>query len=858
MRSIVVFLILGICIFTAAQSQEITTSWSGAHTLYMSKIQPTIDLKLSTKIASMNPDETLPVFVFFTDKGIADQDAYQAALSQAESALTPAARARRMKSRGAQNLVDFRDLQVYEPYVQQVLSQSTTLRQTLKWFNAISVNATPAQVQAIASWANVRLVKAVAASKGDTDLDLAPIVPDLELSTLDYGQSAGQLNQIDVIPAHELGFKGQGVLVAMFDVGYKQSHDAFQNIINSNRLIAQYDFINHDNNTDYDPEQDGPSQADHGTLTWSTLGGEASGHLYGPSYMSNFILAKTENVSSERHIEEDNWAAAGQWADSIGASVISSSLGYGVFDAGEGDYQYSDFDGNTTIVTQAADLAAYNGIAVCNAMGNQGPDAGSITAPADADSIISCGAVDNSGILANFSGRGPTADNRIKPEVCAQGSGTACADPDNMNGYTQASGTSLSTPLVGGVSGILFSAHPNWTNMMVREALMMTADRYSSPDNDYGSGILDLTRAMYYHPAGDIVFDCRPLITAAAGQPINITANITGGSGIAAAQVYWRNGDTGEFTPITMSSAGSDYSTAIPAQTGSQVQYYLRAMDTNNSVAYFPLGGEMHPLKLGLDAIQYIESFDDGINSWISGGTNNTWCLSAKYARTGTLSLTDSPSGNYLNNTDSWIKSNFALDLSHAASANFSFYWRGVLQTNRDTLFVEASSDDSTWNRFASFISGSGFSFAQISCDLAPYLGQNDVRIRFHLTTDGSTAREGIYIDDLVISWTPTAITDEPITTPRIFSLNQNYPNPFNPSTRIEFSLVSREHVELSIYDLLGRKIRTLFDAELEPGSHAAIWDGAIANGQDAASGVYLYKLSAGDSSDIRRMTLVR
>jgi len=387
---------------------------------------------------------------------------------------------------------------------------------------------------------------------------------------------------------------------------------------------------------------------------------------------------------------------------------------------------------------------------------------------------------------------------------------------------------------------------------------MMTADRVGSPDNDYGYGILDLTRAMYYHPAGDIIVDYRPMISTPAGQPINIDANITGGSGIASAQVYWRNGDTGDFTPLTMSSVGADYTAAIPAQTGSQVQYYFKATDTNNSVAYFPLGGEMHPLKLGLDAVQYTESFDDGINSWVSGGTNNTWCLTAKYSRTGALSLTDSPAGNYLNNTDSWIKSNFTLNLSHATSAGFSFYWRGVLQSNRDTLFIEASSDNSTWNRFPSFISGSGFSFAQISCDLAPYLGQNDVRIRFHLTTDGSTAREGIYIDDLVISWTPTAITDEPITTPRIFSLNQNYPNPFNPSTQVEFSLVSREHVVLSIYDLLGRKIRTLIDSELEPGSHAAIWDGANESGQDAASGVYLYKLSAGNSSDIRRMTLVR
>jgi hypothetical protein len=427
-----------------------------------------------------------------------------------------------------------------------------------------------------------------------------------------------------------------------------------------------------------------------------------------------------------------------------------------------------------------------------------------------------------------------------------------------MNGYTQASGTSLSTPLIGGACGVILSAHPNWSNMMVREALMMTADRYISPDNDYGWGIMDLTRALYYHPTGDIVFTYRPHITASAGQPIDITANIAGGSGIANAQLYWRNGDTGDFAALTMTPNGSDYSVSIPAQTGSQVQYYFKATDTNSSLAYFPLGGENHPFKLGLDAIQYTESFDDGINSWISGGTNNTWSLSAKYSRTGALSLTDSPAGNYLDNTDSWIKSNVVLDLTRATAASFSFYWRGVLQTNHDSLLVEASTDDTNWNRFPQYVSGSGFSFAQISCDLAPYLGQSDVRVRFRLKSDASTGREGIYIDDVVFSWTSTAIDEGPITTPRLFSLNQNYPNPFNPSTQIEFSLSSKERVELSIYDMLGRKIRTLINTEIEPGQHSVIWDGANESGQDVASGVYLYKLSAGSSSDVRRMTLVR
>jgi len=289
----------------------------------------------------------------------------------------------------------------------------------------------------------------------------------------------------------------------MMDTGYRQGHEAFQNIINSGRLIAQYDFINGDDNTDYDPTQDLPNQPNHGTLTWSTLGGESDGNLYGPSYLSQFILSKSEDISSERHIEEDNWAAGAEWADSIGASVISSSLGYRWFDPGQGDYEYEDLDGNTTIVTIAADLAVYNGIAVATAMGNEGNSAGSLLAPADGDSVIGCGAVDANGFLAGFSSFGPTYDGRTKPEVCAQGVYTVCADPNDMSGFTSAGGTSLSTPLVGGSCGVLFSAHPNWTPVMVREALMMTGRNAEAPANDYGWGIADLTRAVYYHPQGD-------------------------------------------------------------------------------------------------------------------------------------------------------------------------------------------------------------------------------------------------------------------------------------------------------------------------------------------------------------------
>ena len=224
----------------------------------------------------------------------------------------------------------------------------------------------------------------------------------------------------------------------------------------------------------------------------STLGGELDGTHYGAAFESEFLLAKTEYVPTETQVEEDNWVAGMEWADSLGADVISSSLGYSDW------YVTANYNGDFCVTTKAADSAAVLGIIVCNSMGNAGPGASTLSAPADADSIISCGAVNSSGSIASFSSRGPTADGRTKPEVCAQGVSTTCATSNSTTSFGTASGTSLSTPLIGGAAAIVLSAHPTWTPMQVREALMMTASQFCSPNNSYGWGIIDVMAAINY------------------------------------------------------------------------------------------------------------------------------------------------------------------------------------------------------------------------------------------------------------------------------------------------------------------------------------------------------------------------
>ena len=403
------------------------------------------------------------------------------------------------------NLVDFKDLPVDHTYVNEILRYQAKLRQKSRWLNAASFEIPVSRLDQISKLDFVRSIGPVLGGKrkpiSPQPLSQKPQKSQSKID-LDYGASYAQLQQLNVPAVHNLGYKGQGVLICMMDTGYLKDHQAFQLAYSEGRILAEWDFINNDGDTQNEPG-DPSSQHNHGTYTWSALGGAADGNLYGPAYGAYFILAKTEDISMEQPIEEDNWMAGMEWADSIGADVISSSLCYIDW------YTYEDLDGNTAVTTIAADIAAERGIVVCNAMGNSGPGSGTLLAPADADSIIACGAVDASGYLASFSSRGPTFDGRTKPEVCARGVSTRCANPYSLNGYTTASGTSLSTPLIGGCAALILSAHPEWTPMQVREAMMMTASRADIPDNNYGWGIPDLLAAIQYgfYLTGDVTGD---------------------------------------------------------------------------------------------------------------------------------------------------------------------------------------------------------------------------------------------------------------------------------------------------------------------------------------------------------------
>jgi hypothetical protein len=287
--------------------------------------------------------------------------------------------------------------------------------------------------------------------------------------------------------------------------------------------------------------------------------------------------------------------------------------------------------------------------------------------------------------------------------------------------------------------------------MMVREALMMTADRYDAPDNAYGSGIIDVGRALYYHPAGDIIIDHRPIIFALPNTPLTINASVTGGTGIDSVFLFYRAGEPGDFLSMPMTTSdGTNFTATIPGEPSGTIYYYIEVVQVGGASAYCPLGGATHAYAVTLGANSFTDSFEGGRRYWKTGGDFNFWGPTASQALTGDLSFTDSPTTQYRDNTNSYLESVFALSLAQASSATLRFNVKGAL-AGGDSLVVEASPDGATWSRLGAAILGSIPSFTQYTRDLSSLLGQSDVGIRFRLHSNASGRENGVYIDDVTI-----------------------------------------------------------------------------------------------------------
>ncbi|MBN2411392.1 S8 family serine peptidase [candidate division KSB1 bacterium] len=434
------------------------------------------------------PGESEKYWFFFTDKGPIN---LKKSLNRAGDILLPKAQARRAKVKPADALVDFTDLPVYQNYIQEIKNFGITPVNRSKWLNAISAYATAEQISLCSDLSFILKIHKVRRGKRlppDEQSLLFKETRSIHDFSLDYGPSFVQNDLVRIPEIHSMGYQGQGVLIAVLDTGFHLEHIAFSNI----HVVAAWDFINKDGNVDNEESQDVSFQNLHGTIILSLLAGYRPGRLIGAAWGADYLLAKTEIDGSETPVEEDYWIAAAEWADSLGADIISTSLGYTDW------YTNEDMNGTTAPVTIAADLAVEKGIIVVTSAGNEGnSNWGIIGAPADGKHVISVGAVDKDGVIAGFSSRGPTADGRIKPEVVAMGVNDYGVNIYSDD-YVNVSGTSASCPLVAGVAALLLTAHPLLNPGQVREALLNTAGRNSSPDNTYGYGLVDAVEAVQY------------------------------------------------------------------------------------------------------------------------------------------------------------------------------------------------------------------------------------------------------------------------------------------------------------------------------------------------------------------------
>ncbi|MEO8447061.1 MAG: S8 family serine peptidase [bacterium] len=445
-----------------------------------------------------NPDnERQLVWICFTDKG----QNTDALLSSPEIYLTQRSIDRRYKRIKTGIFFDERDLPVDHNYVAGLEESGIIIKQRSKWFNAVSCYANSEEIQRAAEENYVKkieLVKKYKREKNITSSD-APKESGFQFDhsgIINYGPSLNQSNLINVPLAHDLGFAGENVLIASFDSGFDNlPHNCFNRM--REKGLRTYDFVNGDTIV-----ADGTGRlgtGGHGTQTLSLIGGYDPGALVAPAFNSQFILAKTENNQVEIPLEEDNWIAAAEWADSLGADIITASLGYLHFDPPYKSYTWESMDGVTARVTIAAGIAVSKGIIVVASSGNEGDQnfPNTLNAPADGESVITVGAVLLNKKKAGFSSYGPTSDGRIKPDVMALGVSNYTARPGLGGvGYINANGTSMSTPMVAGVCAMILSANPNLSPVQVRDILRSTADSNFAPNSKRGWGIVNAFDAV--------------------------------------------------------------------------------------------------------------------------------------------------------------------------------------------------------------------------------------------------------------------------------------------------------------------------------------------------------------------------
>ena len=419
---------------------------------------------------------TKPYWVFFSDRGNIDVESIIAAKKASPS--EPKNLGRRARLLNRDRLFDETDVPVNPGYIKAVAELAERLRTVSRYFNAVTVDIEDSRVEAVDELEFVAGIEPVGVfRKPRKPVPGVPVIREKPAAP-DYGNSLEQLSKVGVIPLHGLGYMGKGIKVAVLDSGFDNlEHAAFDSL----KISNHWDFV--DRNDDIGDD-------DHGSEVLSVMAALDHGSLIGAAPYATYLLARTEIVEvDDIREEEDYWIAGIEWADSLGADVVNSSLGYSDFD--DFSYTYDDMDGRTARTTMAANIAAEKGIVVVTSAGNEGNKSWYyITSPADAFGVIAVGSVDRNGIVSGFSSRGPSADGRVKPEFVSLGEQVWTVDASTADSYHFQSGTSFSAPSVSGAVALLLEVNPEWTPAVMIDSLKTYA-KDAGPDSLYGYGLID-------------------------------------------------------------------------------------------------------------------------------------------------------------------------------------------------------------------------------------------------------------------------------------------------------------------------------------------------------------------------------
>jgi len=428
-------------------------------------------------------------WIYFVDKPLA-----QSYIDNPLSMLSQ----RALDRRSAQGIaLNAQDAPIHQIYIDQVTAATgITVKAQSKWLNALHVRGSQTDISAISGLPFVSRIQYANHSLNPGGRQLSQTSQSTQRidkfqetqENYNYGGSNVQVQMLNANWLHQQNFTGTGKVIAVMDAGFPgvNTELPFQRLRDNNQILGGYDFVNRVSNpyTGYH----------HGTQVLSDMGGYVDGQLIGTAPDAQYYLFITEDTASENPVEESNWVEALEMADSLGVDVVNTSLGYFTYDNPAYSYVYDDMDGQTSFSSKAADIAFSKGMICVTSAGNSGATANQhIGVPADAATTLTVGAVNSSEVRANFSSVGPSFDGRIKPDLMAMGVGATVATQTGT--IATNNGTSFAGPILAGAVTSFWSAFPNKTNAEIVQLVKASADRFASPDNNYGYGIPDFQLA---------------------------------------------------------------------------------------------------------------------------------------------------------------------------------------------------------------------------------------------------------------------------------------------------------------------------------------------------------------------------